>query len=281
MSRVYFHSPSGTAELSGAERAHLSFAAKATARGYVATRPIRFHALLEPNHHLNDFRCDDTEAWAQFYETALNGSGKVIQYAGQPIESYALLLNTALESGDEHLRLAARIDGQCEIHGWVDGPNRAWLADLIQAALDAGTFREGIWVQPFHGGGERKWMDMGWSGVIALLRSRDDEPVVMSYSVCSEFPNAVIAGVAPDVEEDPEEEYAVAREAFEGLPFVDQWSAAMARLRSGYNGLELKPDNWEEFRFMHCLSMQDLAANDWEERVREAVEWMTSTPAAE
>jgi hypothetical protein len=276
MSRVYFHSPSGDAELLGSERAHLSLLAKATAMGRVASRPLRFRSLLPSGHYLTRLQPDQPEAWASSYETSLRTGSAVIEYRGQPIESFALLLNTALESGDDALVLAARIDGQCEIHGWVDGPNRGWLADKMQAAVDSGVFRQGFWFEG-RAGGKPVWSVQGWAEVIALLRGRDDEPVVMSYSVCDGFPNPVVAGVAPAIEDDPDGEYEGAREAFSELPKPEQWAACMAELRTGVNGLEFKPDNWGEFRFVHRLSMLDMMADDWEERVREAAGWMAST----
>jgi hypothetical protein len=113
--------------------------------------------------------------------------------------------------------------------------------------------------------------------VIALLRARDDESVVMSYSVCEGFPNPVVAGAAPPVEVDPDSGHEDARDAFYALPPAEQWSKCLAELRTGVNGLELKPNNWEEFRFMHCLSVQDLSADDREGRMREAVERMNAS----
>ena len=280
MSRVYFHSLSGEAELLGSERYHLSALAKATALGQVIRSPERFRALLPPGHYLRQLRSNHPDAWAGWYETALRTSDKAIEYQGEAIESFALLLNTALETGDEALQLAARIDGQCEIHGWVDGPNRKWLAAMMQAAVDSGLFRQGFWVEP-GAGGKRLWSAQGWDEVIALLLARDDEPVVMSYSVCESFPNPAAAGVSPAIEDDPDDEYEDAREAFNLSPKPDQWAACMAKLRTGTNGLEFRPDNWAEFRFMHKLSMADLMADDWETRLRETVEWMRTAPPAE
>lgn len=281
MSRVYFHSPSGDAELLGSERYHLSSLAKATAMGQVIRDPDRFRAFLPPGHYLSQLRSNHPDAWVGWYETALKvGDGTVIEFDGQPIESFALLLNTALETGDEALRLAARIDGQCEIHGWVDGPNRKWLAGMMQAAVDSGAFRQGFWFQGSAAGSKRIWSEQGWDEVIALLLARDDEPVVMSYSVCNGFPNPVIAGVAPDYRDDPEDEYEEAREAFSLSPKPEQWAACMAQLRTGVNGLEFRPDNWEGFRFMHKLSMTDLMADDWEDRLRGTVEWLRESADA-
>lgn len=280
MSRVYFHSPSGDAELLGSERYHLSSLAKATAMGQVIRDPDRFRAFLPPGHYLSQLRSNHPDAWVGWYETALKvGDGTVIEFDGQPIESFALLLNTALETGDEALRLAARIDGQCEIHGWVDGPNRKWLAGMMQAAVDTGVFRQGFWVEP-GAGGKRLWSEQGWDKVIALLLARADEPVVMSYSVCEGFPNPTAAGVVP-IEDDPDDEFEDVREAFNLLPKAERWAACMARLRAGVNGLEFRPDTWEEFRFMHNLSMADLMADDWEDRLRGTVEWLREAAAAD
>jgi hypothetical protein len=35
--------------------------------------------------------------------------------------------------------------------------------------------------------------------------------------------------------------------------------------------LEIKPDDWDDFRFTHTLSALDLRAQDWEERARRAL----------
>ncbi|GAA4304598.1 hypothetical protein GCM10023178_11830 [Actinomadura luteofluorescens] len=37
------------------------------------------------------------------------------------------------------MRFLARLHAQCELHGYVEGPNRAWLADVIDQGPAAGV----------------------------------------------------------------------------------------------------------------------------------------------
>ena len=43
-------------------------------------------------------------------------------------------------------------------------------------------------------------------------------------------------------------------------------------LRGSAKGLEIKPDDWGSFRYAHQLSVLDLMADDWEERLRLALD---------
>lgn len=280
MSRVYFHSPSGTAELRGSERAWLGGLVSDLALGMLDLRDIRhidrLRELLHPDHYLHAYPMNPGPghgpSWANSYATAFHigwdDRTPLMQYAGKPISTFSLVLNTAALLGNDAIKLAARIHGQCEIHAWVDGPNRSWLAGIMQAGLDAGIYRKGFW---FNDGpdGPRKWSDQGWGDVIALLQSRDDEPVVMSYSVCGGFPDYDIGDWMdrrPDgVDEDEHSE------AWYDLDDAEKWRISMAGLRASGDGLELRPDDWGSFRFTHELSVLDLFADDWEERLQRAV----------
>jgi len=48
------------------------------------------------------------------------------------IDPFCVALNTAIVSGSDPIVLAARLHGQSEIHTYVEGENRAWLADVIR-----------------------------------------------------------------------------------------------------------------------------------------------------
>jgi hypothetical protein len=251
--------------------------------------------LLPPSHYLALH--DRTQpgwklSWASTYETSFRvGSDPLMVYAGREIDTFSLALNTAMVVGSDQIRLLARLHGQCELHGWIDGPNRAWLADIIQGGLDTGLYRKGYW----HGGAadiERRWVSQGWEDVIELLRSRDDEPVVMSYSVCDGFPNQEIAqwsppedaDLTPDwardapdewnaLSEDEQEDHRIgqADELWCELPRHEQWKAAMAGLRARRGKLEMRTNDWVNYRFDHRLSVIDLLGHDWRERVEAAL----------
>lgn len=293
MSRVYFHSPSRTAELRGSERAWLGGLVTDMALGLLdlqnPSRIDRLRSLIHPDHYMAK---RDTHSpgwandWAAGYSTAFSvgwsESTPLIQYEGQPVESFTLALNTALALGNDAVKLAARLHGSCEIHAWVDGPNRAWLADIMQAGIDAGIYRRGFSRQVSGDSDETVWSDQGWDDVIALLRERDDEPVVTSYSVCEGFPNSAVGdwmppwpdGVARDWRELTEEQRAARSERSDewyALDDAEQWRVSMAGLRASNEGLEMKPDNWASFRFGPALSVLDLFAADSDDRLSAAL----------
>lgn len=281
MSRVYFHSPSGTAELRGSERAWLGALVTDVAVGVLdlqnTSRIDRLKQLIAPDNYMS--RQDTTGqgwmlTWARDYETAFKVGMRegLMSWKGTHLSTFSMQLNTACVLGNDQLKLAARIHGQCEIHAWVDGPNRAWLAGIMQAGVDAGIYRKGL---TYSMSGE--WQSQGWEDVIALLRSRDDQPVVMSYSVCDGFPSQYVgdwmARRADDVDEDDHSD------AWYDLPSEEQWARSMAALRASSDGLEIKPDDWGSFRFTHELSVLDLYADDWQERLDAAVKRLAATGA--
>lgn len=312
MSRVYFHSPSGTAELHGSERAYLGGLCNDMALGVLdvgSWHTDRVTDLVDPREYpapaLYDF--EGRQRWRQRVETALRVSDReVLSWRGHPLGAFSLILNTAVVTGSDAVKLGARIHGQCELHAWVDGPNRAWLADVMQQGLDAGVFRSGFWYAATPDGPKDQWSSQGWEKVMELLRSRADEPVVMSYSVCESFPNSTAAGWepppmpegwAPNWADDDkgraewerdyadperrEEEYAeAAGDLWYDLPDAEQWRIAMEGLRASRDGLELKPDNWQTFRFRHRLSFLDLLASDRDERLAAVFEPAPETAEA-
>lgn len=310
MSRVYFHSPHGDAELRGSERAWLGSLVDSIAFGFLDryTDAEQLLALVRPGHWLH--KEDRTQpGWAlTWYDRARlalgtgNDDDPVLQWRGHGIDTFSLRLNTALRYGSDPVRLAARIHGQCEIHAYVEGINRAWLANLIQQGLDEHVYRAGIWYTDRPGVNpaaqpDRRWSDQGWGEVVKLLRDRDDEPVVMSYSVCDGFPNREAArwepppmpeGWAPDWADDDEgraewaeryphlegrEDYyrSTAGDAWYDLPDEERWRIAMGGLRGSDGGLEISPDEFGKYYFTHGLTLPDLLAPDYEERLDKAL----------
>ncbi|MEU0937641.1 hypothetical protein [Embleya sp. NPDC005971] len=251
MSRVYFHSPSGEAELYGTERAWCAGLVEHIALGALNTRFNREHltTLLPTGHYLHNVA---TRSWESSYATAFAVGDDAVEYEGHPISTFSLALNTAIALGNEQVRLAARIHGQCELHAWVDGPNRAWLAEIVQGGLEADLYRPGA----------------GWEDVAGLLLARNDEPVVMSFSVSDSFPNLYIAGWEPPPERAEDDD---AGEAWYDLPDEEQWAAAMRGLRAQKGHLEVLPENPRAWRFGHGLSVLDIVAPDWEQRIRKAL----------
>lgn len=146
------------------------------------------------------------------------------------MDCWTLSLNTAIASGSPFLNLAARIHATCEIHGYVEGPNRAWLAGLIEEGRKRNIFRP----------------EMGWEEVVDFLRLSDDTPVVMSYSVTESFPNPWEMGWFANQgftqeQIDNDEGY----EGWEKLSYEEQWDLAMEWLRNNGDHVEMAPDQME------------------------------------
>ena len=218
MSRIYFHSEHDTAEVRGSERAMgSSYCSQllAMALGLDSMRTLDdalpYLGLFPANHYIH--RLPRGEFLRESIITAIS--------VGE--EFFTPALNTANDMGSDPIKLLARLHGQCEIHAYVEGPNRAWLAGIIARGREIGIFRA----------------EMGWESVVDLLRSRDDGPVVTSYSVCESFPNSGVAKFVYDGD---------APDAWYDLPHEEQWRMGLAGIRSE-RGLEMKPDNWSTFYF--------------------------------
>ena len=231
MSHIYFHTPTATAEIRGSERVYmdwfmdgLTLAILDPERNAEKLRPI----IPQPSY-LTSSRYATAESWADGFTTWFRvGSQKLLLPGGEITNRFTLSLNTAYKLGGDPLKFFARLHGQCEIHCYVEGPNRRWLADIVEDGLAIGLYRA----------------DMGWPDLIAFLKQSDTEPVVCSYSVCDSFPNRSIAEI------DDEPWYAITDD--------DRWQAAMSRLRETPSGLEIKPDNWQTFYFNDGLTAFDL-----------------------
>lgn len=199
MSRIYFHSEHDESEVCGSERAYMAMIVGSIA-GSVIVNP------------------EENRAW------------KDMEWGRYRDRHFDISLNTSIVLGGDAVRLMARLHGQCEIHCYVEGGDREWLAALIEGARAERMFRK----------------DAGWEGVTRLLRSRFDCPVVCSFSICEQFPNDSclpkshpIHSIKGDDERD---------DAFWKMDNASRWNACMEWLRD-QSGLQLKPDNWGDVRF--------------------------------
>lgn len=276
MSRLYFHTREATAELMGTEAHWLRSIAFDTGcaplHDMSAEFALRLHGLLPIGHWLKSHPVGS--GFGRNYQTALRAAldGTVVEFEGRSIDSFALILNTALALGNDVVKLATRLHAQCEIHGWVAGSDRAWMADLIDHGLEVGTLRRTI--QPHGEGPNAPAIAQGWEEVTALLRSTDSGPAVLSYSVTSGFPDPRIAGLYI-CDGDPDDPYAVWKE----LTPDQQWDAAFAKLAAEPGGLRIGPDNLSA-RFDHGLSLLDLQADDWADHARKALSLMNMDDSA-
>lgn len=157
-------------------------------------------------------------------------------WKGQGINTRQLVLNTALAAGSDALRIAVKIAWQCEIHGYVMGFHRKWLADLIQEGLEENLYHRGL----------------GWEELVTKLRETNDGPVVASSSKTDPFPNAAVANW-----KGTEEDWAT-------LGFTKQWDAAVKGLKAPGRNQPWSPKNLRTLRFGHELSLLDLIRGDTE-----------------
>lgn len=230
MSAIYFHSEHGEALVRGSERAYA---------GVLSCDLMK--AVIGPFHHAKSWvkkiipadsyvnRLPEAQADSAL-ETWLSSMSAHFLINGEEVETWLVALNTMAVMGNDAMRLLARLHGQCEIHCWVDGPNRKWLADIIRSGRKTDVLRK----------------DQGWEAVATLLESRDDAPVVCSYSVCDQFPNfSCLPEDHPLKKIRDDSRY----DKFHDLPSAEAWAACIKGLKSQTGKLELRPEGWEDYRF--------------------------------
>jgi len=239
VSRIYFHTrDEGEAEVLGSERAHMGLLISDVSAAFIPTFSERVLPFVTEGHYLHEAARSRRPYFEKDVRLALaHDSGACLLYNGTPVDSFALQLNTVLAVGNDPLKLLAMIHGQCEIHAYVEGPERDWLAGVIEQGREVGLYRA----------------NAGWEDVIKLLRGSADAPVVMSYSVCDSFPNASIADWSAPVDDDGEEDW----DAWYELPDGDRWDLAMTGLRSRTDIKSLAPDRLGN-RFAHELTLIDI-----------------------
>ncbi|MFF8994451.1 hypothetical protein ACF09H_31915 [Streptomyces sp. NPDC014983] len=259
MSYTRFQDARSAAHLAGTERPWLHNLLYEHAAHVLLERPdpagtaAALYELLPADHDLRQVPLHSSRLahrWLQVYVRFLTDifDDPIAEHRGHGLGPFTLVLNTAMAQGSDAVRLAARLHAQCEVNCWVDGPNRAWLADVITEALAVGRYRP----------------DCGWEKVRDLLRERADLPVVVSFSGC--FPTfwGSRSGGEAEVSDEAEQEW-------ETLAADEQWQRGMAALRRRHEDqLELRPD-WAAYRFGHELSLLDLVAEDRTERLERAL----------
>jgi hypothetical protein len=160
----------------------------------------RFFSILPEGCYLLDKLENMTPGgWLSFMEDircwmAVGGRDKYFVIEGEKVDLFGSQLDTAIALGNDQLKFAARLHGQCEVHCYIEGQNREWLAGIIEQGLEQGIYRR----------------EQGWESVVSLLRNGCNSPVVLSYSVCDQFPSeddwdkAMDDLRSPDLELNPE-----------------------------------------------------------------------------
>lgn len=229
MSAIYFATPDKQAALSGRERAYMQFVCNNLLNISLGIGH-RFATAEWLRPMVPDFKTSTKDELAGDLAAWLGYGGGSLLVDGREVDAFCLGLNTALVFGNDAVKLMARIHGQCEIHCYVEGPNRPWLAGIIRAGRDTGVLSNNV----------------GWEGVAELMEESASEPVICSNSVCGEFPHPGLLPV--EVDED---------DGFYGLPEEARWRLCLSTLRTR-KYLELSPHDWADIRFNHCLSGFDI-----------------------
>lgn len=230
MSRITFTSPSDSVDLCGRERANMGVSVDALALAALRLdgweMRDRLLPLLPADHYLRTQPAGP--GWANSARTAWR-CGLTLTAGTTILDAWDLSLNTALAAGSDPIRLMARIHATCEIHGYVEGEHREWLADLIAEGRAANILR-----------GPNILRDWGtWEGVEQFLRQTETEPVVMSYSATDSWPNGNVAGWQDNQDGD----------GWYDLGPDEQWAMAMPKLRDDASLLDLHPDTFRTRHF--------------------------------
>lgn len=241
MSRIYFHAKDGGSEVRGSERAHAGCLSNDIGIGLLLARCRWGTELARVCAALSDGRYPVRDEQSLRLMLSVDAAEAVFKLAdGTTAQAWLVILNTCLRVGSRPVRLLTRLHAQCEIHAWVDGPNRGWLAEIIEEGRRDGLMRA----------------DSGWESTIEMLRGGEG-PVVTSYSVTDQFPNAHIADWEPPVGEDDDED----EPNWDGwcdLPNDERWDLSMAALRAKDTGLELRPEDFDTFHFGVGITAFDL-----------------------
>lgn len=303
MSRLYFQTRHGTAELRGSERAWLGHLARRQAAIAwdldvgVATERVEqllnwvvpaerqhVHELLREWREVNESDRpgagrDAGELWRRLLSSLrvwLDVYGYELNVADRQLWTLDVGYNAALVTGSRPIQLAAKLNAYCEVHAYVEDPHRAWLADVIDEGLRTGVYRRTLryHVAPTEPPAEE---DQGWTDVVALLRVADDQPVVTSYSVTDWFPNPTVADWTPrgsDVDGDSEGTW----NGWSALTDDERWDLGLAGVRRR-PWLELTPESLGGAFFGPAITPYDLWAPDVEKRVRRACAFPQVTPS--
>lgn len=230
MSSINFHSIDGEASVSGRERARAGLLCReilcATLGIHETSEEETYKEIIPPESMMFN-----RVAWSfpqALRAAVLYHSEVFVLPNGEQIRLFETALNTVIAMGNEPMKLLARLHAQCELHCYVEGQHRAWLADILEEGLRIGLLHE--WKNHAY---------TGWAGVVKLLRARDDGPVVTSFSVSGEFPNLNVlqeAGMKVSGVNDHEDFYE--------LPYEEQWQHAMKALRTlnETRKLEINPE---------------------------------------
>ncbi len=248
MSVISFYSPQKTAEVAGSELAYCRYLCKKLTMAVLRvasdddqSHPIR--QMLPQDHPLQSV--EERYFLRQLEAIIGEDAETTLTINGQRETLMSIKFNTALVIGDDLIKLVARLAGQVELHCFVEGSDRRWLARLLEEALQTKILRRGA----------------GWESVVALLRQSNTDPIVASSSVTNVFPNHQVAiqgnsWSPPTGSTNDDAVIAV----WDTLTDSEQWQLAMEGLRNlnRRRRIELRPTEWGIFRFGAGFSAFDI-----------------------
>lgn len=227
MSYVTFHSPSGNLELFGS-----------------AMRRVEDLAVHVFTTALGEPACAALQRWMPWEAQALpslraRDLNTTIRMDDQEINLFTVALDTLRRHEPAASALVDLYTGSWN-YGWVDGPDRGWLADKFQRLLDIGMATPGI-AERHRASVEIAGPTLppdtraGWEETVAFLRSRADEPVVVTYSFDGDrfFP-ATAEDLARDAamwHDDSEPDEDTGETAWDRLAPTVQWDLGVRALR--------------------------------------------------
>ena len=264
MSRVYFHDRTGEAEIFGWERAHMGSVVDEFGFGLLhGTDRLDLSSKWDPD--VRSIMTPDTRAQWDGYGLRKD-SNSLRVFLGSPGSSWGpkkgltdgetvdepfhVWLNTCHAGGSDPVKLFARFHAQCEIHCWMEGADRAWVADIIDRGRSTGLYREGA----------------GWEQVAAFLRARDDSEVVLSYSVTDSFPDAglVVGEGVLELPDDPDYPGEKDWDHWYRLSEDERWDLGVAALRKQEEGdvmrVQITEGTWDDYYHGYGLNAFKLNA---------------------
>jgi hypothetical protein len=290
MSYVAFHFAEGEVlHLRGMERGYLGHLADSTAVGAIGLTAGTFggvgrvleqiYPFLDKDFH-QGWPPSDKSLQQRFADNLQNSffDRPLFSWKGKAIATWPLMLNTALAVGSSPIRMAAKIHATCEIHGRIEGPDRAWVADVIEEGLRSCLYRPGFFTtkNPMaeliigskqegtltEEDKEQVFVSMGWTEIVEQLRKSDQGAVVMSYSVTDGFPDPpkewMPTGTPP---EDWDQVYDWRWEEWGDLSYEEQFRLALDEIKATSGNASIS--KWTELNlFQHELNLFDLIRGD-------------------
>lgn len=208
MSSLSFLTRDGEASASGREYLKFGVLLKDLAWQHVArdfnTDEAGRPSLLRDVVDLPDWVTEKTgEAFGKAAQTCLYVDGWKMPVSlptrANVAHVFDVSLNSLVANSSDPVALAVRLYGQAERSAWIDGPDRAWLADLIDQGRSTaypphaptGTHLDGDPLFSCTDFANSQYG--GWAAVVDLLRADNTSPVVLSYSVTSGFPDPILS----------------------------------------------------------------------------------------